>query len=111
MHLLLSNDYPTCSELAESYNEFLVGLTAQFEALISSEGSESLEPPGHILFGEREVCPALRCLKTSKSHGPDVIPNNLLKIFPLFCQFFADFRKGFVFIAELENLEVYPVIV
>ena len=44
-HQLLSNDYPTCSVLAGSYNDFLVGLTAHFEPLVRCEVSNNLETP------------------------------------------------------------------
>ena len=82
-HQLLSNDYPTCSVLADSYNDFLVGLTAHFEPLVSCEVSDDLETPSQLLIGESEVYSALRRLKTSKSPGPDGIPNKLLKNFAL----------------------------
>ena len=82
-HQLLSNDYPTSSVLAESYNDFLVGLTAHFEQLVSFKVSYDLETPSQLLIGESEDYSALHQLKTSKSPGPDGIPNKLLKIFAL----------------------------
>ena len=68
-------------DLAESYNEFLVGLTSHFVPLVCSDENNPLEVPHHLLVDKGEVYSALRRIKTAKSAGPDGIPNKLLKIF------------------------------
>lgn len=113
-HQLLSDDYPTCSELAESYNDFLVGLTAHFKPLVCRDVSEEIQPPDHLLIGEREVYSALRRIKTTKSPGPDGIPNKLLKIFalelaPVICHIYNSSLQQGTFPQNLKRSLVVPI--
>ena len=113
-HQLLSNDYLTCSVLAESYNDFLVGLTAHFEPWVSCEVSDDLETPSQLLIGESEVYSALRRLKTCKSPGPDGIPNKLLTIFaldlaPVICNIYDSSLQQGTFPQILKRSFVIPI--
>ena len=78
---LLSDEMPSCVELAESYNNFLVSLTSHFQPLDDCEVNEEMEVPDRFLVDTGKVFSALRHIKTSKSSGPDNFPNKLLKIF------------------------------
>ena len=66
-HQLLSDDLPTCMDLPESYNEFLVGLTSHFVPLVCCGENNLLELPHHLLVGEGEVHSVLRHIKTTVS--------------------------------------------
>ena len=80
-HQLISDDIPTCDNLAESYNNFLVGLTSQFSPLVPCDEVDYLEIPQQLLVNIGQVHTALRQTKTSKSPGSDMIPNRILKDF------------------------------
>ncbi len=64
---LFSEENPSCMELAESYNNFLVGLTSHFQPLDDCETSEPIEVPGHFLVDIGKVSSTLRLIKTTKS--------------------------------------------
>ena len=72
---------PNCADLAESYNDFLVGLTAHFEPLARCHQIEETEVPDYVMINTGQVYSALRRIKTTKSQGPDGIPNKVLKDF------------------------------
>jgi hypothetical protein len=72
---------PTCSELAESYNNFLVGLTSHFQPLDHNDTGELMEVPDRFLVDTGKVYSTLRHIKVTKSPGPDNIPNKILKTF------------------------------
>ncbi len=78
---LFSEENPSCMELAESYNNFLVVLTSHFQPLDNCETCEPIEVPDHFLVDIGKVSSTLRHIKTTKSPGPDNFPNKLLKIF------------------------------
>ncbi|CAB3992549.1 Hypothetical predicted protein [Paramuricea clavata] len=84
-HQLLSEVNPTCSELAESYNNFLVaGLTSHFQPLdhkFHNDTGELMEVPDRCLVDTGKVYSTLRHIKVTKSPGPDNIPNKILKTF------------------------------
>jgi hypothetical protein len=80
-HQLLSDDNPNCADLAESYNDFLVGLTAHFEPLARCPQIEETEVPDYVMVNPGQVYSVLRHIKTTKSQGPDSIPNKVLKTF------------------------------
>ena len=80
-HQLLSDDNPNCADLAESYNDFLVGLTAHFEPLARCHQIEETEVPDNVMVNPGQVYSALRRIKTTKSQGSDGIPNKVLKTF------------------------------
>ena len=80
-HQLLSDDNPTCTDLAESYNNFLVGLTSHFQPLAHCDVIEQRDVPDCFLVDFGKVYSALRHIKTTKSPDPDKIPNKILKTF------------------------------
>ena len=80
-HQLLSEVNPTCSELAETYNNFLVGLTSHFQPLDPNDTGELMEVPDRFLVHTGKVYSTLRHIKVTKSPGPDNIPNKILKTF------------------------------
>ena len=81
VHQLLSEVNPTCKDLAESYNGYLVGLTSHFEPLQKCTDVQEIEVPNHLQVNIGQVYSELRRLKTTMSPGPDRIPNKILKIF------------------------------
>ncbi|CAB4000775.1 RNA-directed DNA polymerase from mobile element jockey [Paramuricea clavata] len=81
VHQLLSEVNPTCEDLAESYNGYLVGLTSHFKPLLECTDDQETEVPNHLLVNIGQVYSVLRRLKTTKSPGPDGIPNRILKTF------------------------------
>ena len=82
---LPSDDNPTLTHLAESYNNFLVNLTFHFNPLLPSHDAEILDLPNEFLVNSSQVYTSLRQIKTSKSSRPDMIPNKFLKMFA--CEF------------------------
>ena len=82
---LLSDDNPTLTHLAESYNNFLVNLTSHFDPPLPSHDVEILDLPYEFLVNYSQVRTSLRQINTSKSCGPDLIPSKLLKMFA--CEF------------------------
>ena len=82
---MLSDDNPTLTHLAESFNNFLVTLTSHFNPLLPSHDAEILDLPNKFLVNYSQVYTSLRQIKNSKSPGPDMIPNKLLKMFA--CEF------------------------
>ena len=81
VHQLLSEVNPTCEDLAESYNGYLVGLTSHFKPFLECTDDQETEVPNHLLVNIGQVYSVLRRLKTTKSPGPDGIPNRILKTF------------------------------
>ncbi|CAB3994355.1 RNA-directed DNA polymerase from mobile element jockey-like [Paramuricea clavata] len=81
VHQLLSEVNPTCEDLAESYNGYLVGLTSHFKPSLECTDDQETEVPNHLLVNIGQVYSVLRRLKTTKSPGPDGIPNRILKTF------------------------------
>ena len=77
---LLSDEMPSCVELAESYNNFLVSLTSHFQLLDDCQVNEAMEVPDRFLVDTGKVFSALRQIKTSKSPGPENFPNKRLRI-------------------------------
>ena len=78
---LLSETIPTCGDLAEYYNDNLVGLTSQFNPLQDKNPGINLSVPSNLLVSTSSVLVALQRIKQSKSCGPDLIPNKILKMF------------------------------
>ena len=82
VHQLLSDVNPTFQDLAESYNQFFIGFTSHFEPLSKHSNEQELSVPGNLLIVDiGKVFSELKHLKTTKSPGPDMIPNKILKIF------------------------------
>ena len=80
-HQLLSDINPTFHDLVESYNKFLIGLTSHFEPLPKYTSEQELQVPGNLLVHIGQVFSELKRHKTTKSPGPDMIPNKILKTF------------------------------
>ena len=78
---LLSDDVRNCDDLAETFNSFLVALTSHFDPLPPDDNMASLEVPSEYLVNTQQVYKKLREIKTTKSPGPDMLPNKILKIF------------------------------
>ena len=78
---LLSETIPTCGDLAEYYNDYLVGLTSHFNPLQDRNPGINLSVPSNLLVSTSSVLAALQRIKQSKSCGPDLIPNKILKTF------------------------------
>ena len=66
---LLSDDNPSLTHLAESYNNFLVNLTSHFNPLLPSHNAEILDLPNDILVNCSQVYTSLRQIKTSRGEG------------------------------------------
>ena len=62
-------------------NGYLVGLTSHFKPLLECTDDQETEVPNHLLVNIGQVYSVLRRLKTTKSPGPDGIPNRILKTF------------------------------
>ena len=77
----LSDVKPTFQDLAESYNQFLIGLTSHFEPLLEYSSGQKLQVPGNLLVHTGQVFSDLKRLKTTKSPGPGMIPNKILTTF------------------------------
>ena len=110
---LLSDDNPTLTHLAESYNNFLVNLTSHFNPLLPSHDAETPDLPNEFLVNYSQVYTPLRQIKTSKSPGPDMIPNKLLKMFacefaPALADIYVSMQQG-VFPQRLKRAIVRPI--
>ena len=105
---LLSDDNPSLTHLAESYNNLLVNLTSYFNPLPPSHDAEILDLPNEFLVNYSQVDTSLRQIKTSKSSGPDMIPNKLFKMFacefaPVLADIYIMSRWNRVFSSTLET--------
>ena len=79
---LLSETIPTCGDLAEYYNDYLVNLTSHFNLLQDKNYPRiNLSVPTNLLVATSFVLVALQRIKQSKSCEPDLIPNKILKSF------------------------------
>lgn len=80
-HQLLSADNPTIQQLVESINEFFTGLSSHFNPVETDNTTNQLTVPPSFLVEPGRVYRALRQINTNKSPGPDLIPNQILKMF------------------------------
>ena len=78
---LFSDDVRNCEELAETFNNFLTALTSHFHSLTLDENQEDLEVPNDYLVDAQQIYRKLRKVKTTKSPGPDMFQNKILKTF------------------------------
>ena len=60
---------------------FLLFLPAHFDPLPPDDNMASLEVPSEHLVDTQQVYKKLREIKTTKSPGPDMLPNKILRIF------------------------------
>ena len=88
-HQLLTDDNPTATHLAESFNEFLVNLTSHFSPLTRDTSSIQLDIPHQFLVNPGIVSASLLQIKINKSTGPDSIPNKLVRIYRFYSVFYA----------------------
>ena len=111
---LLSETTPACSDIPEYYNEYLVGLTSHFNTLQDRNPTLNLSVPSHLLVSTDSVLVALQRIKLSKSCGPDLIPNKILKTFafeqaPVVCNIYnTSIRQG-IFPHHLKRSFVVPI--
>ena len=111
---LLSETTPTCGDIAEYYNEYLVGLTSHFNPLQDRNPTLNLSVPSHLLVSTDSVVVALQRIKLSKSCGPDLIPNKILKTFAfelarVVCDIYnTSIRQG-IFPHQLKRSLVVPI--
>ena len=113
-HQLLSDVNPTLQDLAESYNQFLFGLTSHFEPLSKHSNEQQLPVSGNLLVDIGKVFSELKHLKITKSPGPDMIPNKILKIFafefaPVITDIFNTSMKQGIFPEQLKRSFVVPI--
>ena len=107
-HQLLSDVNPTFQDLAESYNQFHCGLTSHFEHWPKHSNEQELPVPGNLLVDIGKVFSELKHLEITKSPGPDMIPNKILKIFafefaPLITDIFNTSMKQGIFPEQLKR--------
>lgn len=111
---LLSDDNPTATHLADSFNDFLVNLTSHFPPLTRDTSSIQYDIPHRFLVNPGIVSASLRQIKINKSTGPDNIPNKLLKIFanefaPVLTDIYnASMQQG-IFPQRLKRAVVIPI--
>ena len=111
---LLSDNVRNCEDLAETFNSFLVALTSHFEPLPPDDNMASLEVPSEYLVNTQQVYKKLCEIKTTKSPGPDMLPNKILKIFacelaPIIADIYNSSMMQGVFPKALKRSIVVPV--
>ena len=111
---LLSDDVRNCEELAETFNAFLVSLTSHFDPLIPDDNLADLEVPDVFLVDDQQIYNKLCDIKTTKSPGPDLFPNKILKIFAfelalIITDIYNSSMKQGVFPMALKRSIVVPV--
>ena len=111
---LLSETIPTCGDLAEYYNDYLVGLTSHFNPLQDRNPGINLSVPSNLLVSTSSVLAALQRIKQSKSCGPDLIPNKILKTFafelaPVVCDIYNTSMRQGIFPQQLKRSFVVPI--
>ena len=78
---MLGDQLESTELLANSFNTFLAGLTADFVPLPQIIPGSFFPVPEHLLVDTRMVYKALRGIKSNKSGGPDPIPGKVWKEF------------------------------
>jgi hypothetical protein len=78
--------FRNCEELAEHFNNFLTALTSHYHSLTLDENQEDLEDylvdvVNDYLVDAQQIYRKLRKIKTTKSPGPDMFKNKILKTF------------------------------
>ena len=111
--LSLSNT-STHVDLADHYNDFLVSLTSHFKPLRPNDQMENYTVPDYLLVNTQTVLSALRCIKTTKSCGPDGIPNKILKTFaeelaPVICDIYNTSLQQGIFPEHLKRSIAVPI--
>ena len=111
---LLSDDVRNCEDLAETFNNFLVSLTSHFDPLSPDDNMANLEVPSEYLVDNQQIYKKLCEIKTTKSPGPDMFPNKILKIFacelaPIITDIYNSSMMQGVFPKALKRSIVVPV--
>ena len=78
---MLGDQLESTELLANIFNTFLAGLTADFVPLPKVIPGSFFPVPEHLLVDTRMVYKALRGIKSNKSGGPDPIPGKVWKEF------------------------------
>ena len=60
VHQLLSETIPTCEDIAESYNSYLVVLASHFNPLLECTDDQEIEVPDHLLVTTGQVYSEMR---------------------------------------------------
>ena len=116
---LFSDDVRNCEELAEHFNNFLTALTSHFHSLTLDENQEDLEDylvdvVNDYLVDAQQIYTKLRKIKTTKSPGPDMFQNKILKTFafelaPVISDIFNSSMTQGTFPKALKRSIVVPV--
>ena len=111
---LLSDDVRNCEKLAEIFNAFLVSLTSHFDPLIPDDNLAHLEVSDDFLVDDQQIYNKLCDIKTTKSPGSDLFPNQILKIFafelaPIITDIYNSSMKQGVFPMALKRSILVPV--
>ena len=107
-------DQLECTELlANSFNTFLAGLTADFVPLPQIIPGSFFPVPEHLLVNTHMVYKALRGIKSNKSGGPDPILGKVWEEFafelsPVITIYNALMVQGYVTV-PLKQSEVFPL--
>ena len=111
---MLGDQLESTELLANSFNTFLAGLTADFVALPQIIPSSFFPIPEHLLVDTHMVYKALRGIKSNRSGGPDPIQGKVWKEFafelsPVITNIYnASMVQGYVLVF-LKQSEVVPV--
>ena len=110
----LFSDVRNCEELAENFNNFLTALTSHCDSLTLDGNQEDLEVPNDYLVDAQQIYRKLRKIKTTKSPGPDMFPNKILKTFafelaPVISDIFNSSMTQGTFPKALKRSIVVPV--
>ena len=98
-------DQLECTELlANSFNTFLAGLTADFVPLPQIIPGSFFPVPEHLLVDTHMVYKALRGIKSNKSGGPDPIPWKVWKEFAL------NFHQSSLISIMLDGTRIRPCV-
>ena len=110
---MLEDHLESTEVLANSFNIFLAGLTADFVPVPQIIPGSFFPVPDHLLVDTRMVYKALRGIKSNKSGGPDPILGKVWEEFafelsPVITIYNALMVQGYVTV-PLEQSEVFPL--
>ena len=110
---MLEDHLESTEVLANSFNIFLAGLTADFVQVPQIIPGSFFPVPDHLLVDTRMVYKALRGIKSNKSGGPDPILGKVWEEFafelsPLITIYNALMVQGYVTV-PLKQSEVFPL--
>ena len=110
---MLEDHLESTEVLANSFNIFLAGLTADFVPMPQIIPGSFFPVPDHLLVDTRMVYKALRGIKSNKSGGPDPILGKVWEEFafelsPVITIYNALMVQGYVTV-PLKQSEVFPL--